>query len=207
MSDNLFRFLQWRGFVGKFFCLSGRCGLVVECGFAHVLWAGARNDTRGAPFGLRLVEYVTRQGYNMVGNDPCCRSVPGECYLLTTYNAIRECRDSACRRPFGVRRNAAGVCSEMTPVGFYTCLPLLVCRDSACWRPFGVRLRGNVWLQHSPLHGDAAPLRMTQWVNFCVGDTMSIRQSILATNRLYLTERYTLRVILSGAAQILKIKR
>ena len=25
---------------GKFFCLSGRCGLVVECGFAHVLWAG-----------------------------------------------------------------------------------------------------------------------------------------------------------------------
>ena len=41
---------------------------------------------------------------------------------------------------------------------------------------------------------------MTQWVNFCVGDTMSIRQSILATNRLYLTERHTLRVILSGAA-------
>ena len=30
------------------------------------------------------------------------------------YSAIHECRDSACRRPFGVRRNAAGVCSEMT---------------------------------------------------------------------------------------------
>ena len=30
------------------------------------------------------------------------------------YNALHECRDSACRRPFGVRRNAAGVCSEMT---------------------------------------------------------------------------------------------
>ena len=28
--------------------------------------------------------------------------------------ALRECRDSACWRPFGVRRNAAGVCSEMT---------------------------------------------------------------------------------------------
>ena len=28
--------------------------------------------------------------------------------------ALHECRDSACRRPFGVRRNAAGVCSEMT---------------------------------------------------------------------------------------------
>ena len=40
MSDNLFRFLQWRGSVGKFFRLSGRCGLVVECGFALVLWVG-----------------------------------------------------------------------------------------------------------------------------------------------------------------------
>ena len=134
--------------------MSGRCGLVVECGFAHVLWTGARNDTQGAPFGLRLVEYVTRQGYNIVGNDPCCRSVPGECYLLTTYNAIRECRDSACRRLFGVRLNAAGVCSEMT-----------------------------------------------QRVDFCMGDTMSICQSIIATNRLYLTEHHTLRVILSEAAQ------
>ena len=65
-----------------------------------------------------------------------------------------ECRDSACRRPFGVRRNAAGVCSEMT-----------------------------------------------QRVDFCMGDTMSICQSIIATNRLYLTEHHTLRVILSGAAQ------
>ena len=36
------------------------------------------------------------------------------------WNALRECRDSACRRPFGVRRNAAGVCSEMTRRGdFY----------------------------------------------------------------------------------------
>ena len=34
---------------------------------------------------------------------PMGRSVPGECYLLTTYNAIRKCRDSACWRPFGVR--------------------------------------------------------------------------------------------------------
>ena len=37
------------------------------------------------------------------------------------------------------------------------------CRDSACRRPFGVRLRGNGWFRRSPLHGDAAPLRMTQW--------------------------------------------
>ncbi len=29
-------------------------------------------------------------------------------------SALHECRDSACRRPFGVRQNAAGVCSEMT---------------------------------------------------------------------------------------------
>ena len=42
---------------------------------------------------------------------------------------------------------------------------------------------------------------MTQRVDFCVGDTMSIHQSIIATNRLYLTEHHTLRVILSGAAQ------
>ena len=51
------------------------------CGFALVLRAGARNDTRGAPFGLRLVEYVTRQGYNIVGNDPCV--VP--CRVNVTY--------------------------------------------------------------------------------------------------------------------------
>ena len=29
-------------------------------------------------------------------------------------NALHECRDPARRRPFGVRLNAAGVCSEMT---------------------------------------------------------------------------------------------
>ena len=34
-----------------------------------------------------------------------------------------------------------------------------------------------------------------------MGDTMSICQSIIATNRLYLTEHHTLRVILSEAAQ------
>ena len=28
------------GVMGEVFCLSGRCGLVVECGFAHVLWVG-----------------------------------------------------------------------------------------------------------------------------------------------------------------------
>ena len=39
-SENLFRFLRVAGTWGKFFCLSGRCGLVVECGFAHVLWVG-----------------------------------------------------------------------------------------------------------------------------------------------------------------------
>ena len=101
---------------------------------------------------------------------PMCRSASVKRYLLThDIKALHECRDSACRRPFGVRRNAAGVCSEMTPVGFYTCLPLLVCRDPACRRPFGVRLRGNVWLQRSPLHGDVAPLRMTQWVWRIVG--------------------------------------
>ena len=38
------------------------------------------------------------------------------------------------------------------------------CRDSACRRPFGVRLRGNGWFHRSSLHGDAAPLRMTQRV-------------------------------------------
>ena len=42
---------------------------------------------------------------------------------------------------------------------------------------------------------------MTQRVDFCMGDTMSICQSIIATNRLYLTEHHTLRVILSEAAQ------
>ena len=74
-------------------------------------------------------------------------------------DAIHECRDSACRRPFGVRRNAAGVCSEMTRrlgalwdiTDSLQCCYLLIydydaihkCRDSACWRPFGVRLRGS----------------------------------------------------------------
>ena len=74
-------------------------------------------------------------------------------------DAIHECRDSACRRPFGVRRNAAGVCSEMTRrlgalwdiTYSWQCCYLLIydydaihkCRDSACWRPFGVRLRGS----------------------------------------------------------------
>ena len=92
--------------------------------------------------------------------------------------ALHECRDSACRRPFGVRRNAVGVCSEMTRrlgalwniTDSLQCCYLLIydydalheCRDSACWRPFGVRLRGNDWFQSSPLHCCAAPLRMTQ---------------------------------------------
>ncbi len=71
--------------------------------------------------------------------------------------ALRECRDSACRRPFGVRRNAAGVCSEMT-------------RRAVC----------------------------------CVSNTTFIHQSIITTNRLHLTESYTLRVILSGAASLCK---
>ena len=81
------------------------------------------------------------------------------------------------------------------------------CRDSACRRPFGVRLRGNDWFSRLPLHHCAAPLRMTQRIDFCMGDTMLIHQSNIATNRLHLTERHILRVILSGAAQISKIKR
>ncbi len=100
-------------------------------------------------------------------------------------DAIHECRDSACRRPFGVRRNAAGVCSEMTRrlgtlwniTYSLQCCYLLIydydaiheCRDSACRRPFGVRLRGNDWFRRSPLHRCAAPLRMTQWVCRIVG--------------------------------------
>ena len=81
MSDNLFRFLQWRGFVGKFFVRRGGADFGQGVAVALGLWAGARNDTRGAPFGLRLVEYVTRQGYNIVGNDPCV--VP--CRVNVTY--------------------------------------------------------------------------------------------------------------------------
>ena len=46
------------------------------------------------------------------------------------------------------------------------------CRDSACWRPFGVRLRGNGRVLYSPLHGYAAPLRMTQWADCCVSGTI-----------------------------------
>ena len=46
------------------------------------------------------------------------------------------------------------------------------CRDSACWRPFGVRLRGNGWFQRLPSHRCAAPLRMTQWGDFCVSSTI-----------------------------------
>ena len=36
-----------------------------------------------------------------------CRSASGESYLLTA-NAMHECRDSACRRPFGVRLRGNG---------------------------------------------------------------------------------------------------
>ena len=75
------------------------------------------------------------------------------------------------------------------------------CRDSACWRPCGVRLRGSSSFYRLIFNICAAPLRMTQRVDFCMGDTMSICQSIIATNRLYLTEHHTLRVILSEAAQ------
>ena len=94
--------------------------------------------------------------------------------------ALHKCRDSACRRPFGVRRNAVGVCSEMTRrlgalwdiTYLLQCYYLLIYdydalpegRDSACRRPFGVRLRGNGWLSRSPSRRRAAPLRMTQWV-------------------------------------------
>ena len=42
---------------------------------------------------------------------------------------------------------------------------------------------------------------MTQRVDCCVGGTVLASLSNIATNRLHLTERHTLRVILSGAAQ------
>ena len=75
------------------------------------------------------------------------------------------------------------------------------CRDSACWRPCGVRLRGGSSFHRLIFDIHAAPLRMTQWADCCVGDTILFRQSNLATNRLYHTKQHTLCVILSGAAQ------
>ena len=75
------------------------------------------------------------------------------------------------------------------------------CRDSACRRPFGVRLRGSSSFYRLIFDICAAPLRMTQWADCCVDNTILVCQSNIATNRLYLTERYTLCVILSGAAQ------
>ena len=33
--------------MGEVFCSSGRCGLVVECGFAHVLWMGCAGKDLG----------------------------------------------------------------------------------------------------------------------------------------------------------------
>ena len=155
-SGDWIRFV-WGGCSRGKFCYFGREVIFRWCGFVPDRWVRCvrnnalhecRDPACRRPFGVRL---------NAAG--VCSEMTPVGFY---TCSPLHECRDPACRRPFGVRLNAAGVCSEMTPVGFYTCSPLLVCRDPACRRPFGVRLRGNVWLQRSPLHGDAAPLRMTQ---------------------------------------------
>ena len=51
----------------------------------------------------------------------------GEWGAISRGYALHECRDSACWRPFGVRRNAAGVCSEMTQWGdFYASSTIFV---------------------------------------------------------------------------------
>ena len=105
----------------------GREVLFSECGYRARL-AGCAERYAGYCLKMRCCR-----------ERPMCRSVPGECYLLTTYNAIRKCR------------------------------------DSACWRPFGVRLRGNGGFLRSLLHGCAAPLRMTQWADCCVGGTILFR--------------------------------
>ena len=121
----------------------------------------------GRKFGsLRLVRVLVGEVFWLIGEARTycrVRLLHSVCLWNTIrWDTLCECRDSACRRPFGVRRNVAGVCSEMTPVGFYTCLPLLVCRDPACRRPFGVRLRGNHWFYRLIFGICAAPLRMTR---------------------------------------------
>ena len=53
--------------MGKFLVGLGGGVFLQRAAVAHDWWAGA-------PFGLRPVEYVTRQDHNIVGNDP--RVVP-----------------------------------------------------------------------------------------------------------------------------------
>ena len=52
------------------------------------------------------------------------------------------------------------------------------CRDSACRRPFGVRLRGSSSFYRLISDICAAPLRMTQWADCCVDDTILVCQII-----------------------------
>ena len=90
----------------------------------------ARNDTRVVPYGLRplrvrifLEIYLfdtfrksiflklfgdkSSWKWGFVGNDPCVvpLRIEDTCWLL--YDTIRGCRDSACRRPCGVRLRGA----------------------------------------------------------------------------------------------------
>ena len=86
-SDHLFRFLSVAGIWGKFLGLDGRC-FFQSAAIAPDWWgvSGARERYAGYCLKMRCCR-----------DRPMCRSVPGECYLLTTYNAIRKCRDSACQ--------------------------------------------------------------------------------------------------------------
>ena len=116
-------------------------------------------------------------------------------------NAIHECRDSACRRPFGVRRNAAGVCSEMTQwvwrvAGYTPFVGMLLNQcHNACSAPI---------LNHTTISDSATmPAIITMLLQCLFHTTMLFQRTYIVP----FTQKSPHCVILSGAAQISKIKR
>ena len=93
-SENLFRFCKMAGSWGKFLSF---WKVLIFCRVRlRARLVGGVSGVRERYAGYCLNMRCCRER-------PMCRSVPCECYLLTTYNAICKCRDSACWRPFGVR--------------------------------------------------------------------------------------------------------
>ena len=100
---------------GSFFGLGGG-NLEQNAAIAHGLRMGCGEERAGGalPADCAPARCVTCQKCYVVGNDPCVVPVWGKDTCCLQRNPTHECRDPARRRPFGVRRNAVGVCSEMT---------------------------------------------------------------------------------------------
>ena len=102
---------------------------------------------------------------------------------------MHECRDSACQRPFGVRRNAAGVCSEMT---------------QWVWRIAGYTPFVGMLLNQCINACSAAILNQYLILLQCLISLQCLINTIMLLQRTYIvpfTQKSPHCVILSGAAQ------